>query len=170
MRESLIGRGVLLDIPRHRGVDWLEPGDGIDDSELAACAQRQGVLVGRGDILLVRTGHLALSQARGWGTYAGGDAPGLSLSSAHFLCDREVAAVATDTWGVEVRPNETDAIFQPLHLVLLVNAGVILGEMFDLERLAKDCAGDGVYEFLFVAPPLPFTGAVGGPMNPVAIK
>ncbi len=69
-----------------------------------------------------------------------------------------------------MRPNETDAIFQPLHVVLLVNAGVLFGEMFDLEALADDCAGDGVYEFLLVAAPLPFTGAVGGPLNPIAMK
>jgi hypothetical protein len=61
-------------------------------------------------------------------------------------------------------------VFQPLHVILLVNAGIILGEMFDLEALAADCAEDGVYEFLFVAAPVPFTGAVGGPLNPIAIR
>lgn len=170
LRESFVGRGVLLDVARHRGVDALAPGDGISDAELEACAAAQGVEVGRGDFVLVRTGQLAQERARGWGDYAGGDAPGLALSSAHFLCPREVAAVASDTWGLEVRPNETAEVFQPLHVVLLLNAGILFGEMLDLERLAEDCAADGVYEFLFVAPPLPFTGAVGGPMNPVAIK
>ncbi|GAB2744585.1 cyclase family protein [Kitasatospora kifunensis] len=167
---SLTGRGVLLDIARHRGVDSLAPGEAIDGAELADCAQRQGVAVGRGDILLVRTGFLGASRARGWGDYAGGDAPGLSLDSAEFVFEREVAAVATDTWGVEVRPNQTAELFQPLHLVLLVNAGVMLGEMFDLDRLADDCAQDGRYEFLLAAAPLPFTGAVGAPMNPIAVK
>jgi hypothetical protein len=54
--------------------------------------------------------------------------------------------------------------------VLLVSAGMLIGEMFDLEALADDCAADGVYEFMFVAPPLPFTKAVGSPLNPMAIK
>ncbi|GGP94691.1 cyclase family protein [Streptomyces melanogenes] len=170
MSASLTGRGVLLDIARFRGVDALAPGEAIGDVELAACAERQGVSVGRGDILLVRTGHMARARGAGWGDYAGGDAPGLALSSSRFICTRQVAAVAADTWGVEVRPNETADIFQPLHLVLLVNAGVALGEMFDLEKLADDCASDGVYEFFLSAAPLPFSGAVGGPMNPIAIK
>lgn len=170
MRDRLVGRGVLLDFPRFHGVDWLEPGHGIDAEQLAACADAQGVAVGRGDILLLRTGHLAMSRAEGWGSYAGGDSPGLSLGSAVFLHDREIAAVASDTWGVEVRPNETDAIYQPLHVVALINAGIPFGEMFDLERLADSCASDGTYDFLFVGAPVPFTGAVGGPLNPVAIK
>jgi kynurenine formamidase len=170
MRDRLVGRGVLLDMPRLHGVDWLEPGHGIDSAQLEACAAAEGVEVRRGDILLLRTGHLAMARAQGWGSYAGGDAPGLSLDSATFLYEHEVAAVASDTWGVEVRPNETEAIYQPLHVVALVNAAIPFGEMFDYERIAEDCAADGVYEFLFVSPPVPFTGAVGGPLNPVAIK
>jgi kynurenine formamidase len=171
INDRVVTRGVLLDIPRFRGVEWLEPGEGIDDAELAACAEHQGVEVRRGDILLVRTGHITLCRSRGdWGTYSAGDAPGLSLAAAHFLCGREVAGIATDTWGMEVRPNELEDIFQPLHVVLLVSAGMLIGEIFDLDPLAADCAADGVYEFLFVAAPLPFTGAVGSPLNPMAIK
>jgi len=71
---------------------------------------------------------------------------------------------------MEVRPNQTDDIFQPLHVVLIINAGMLVGEIFDLESLATDCADDGVYEFMFVGPPLAFTGAVGSPLNPLAIK
>jgi kynurenine formamidase len=171
LADGVIGRGILLDIPRTRGLDWLEPGDGISDEDLAACAAAEGIEVRRGDIVLVRTGHIAMCKARGdWGTYAAGDAPGLALSSAHWLCGNEVAAVATDTWGMEVRPNELDDIFQPLHVVLLVSAGMLIGEIFDLDTLAADCAEDGVYEFMFAGPPLPFTGAVGSPLNPMAIK
>lgn len=170
MREQLTGRGVLLDFPRFKGVDHLAPGYGISSEDLAQCAESQGVQVGRGDIILLRTGHLASSRARGWDGYAGGDAPGLNLDSATFITEREVAAIASDTWGVEVRPNESDGVAQPLHVVLLVNAGVVFGEMWDLERLAAACAQDGRYEFLLVASPLPFTGAVGGPLNPIVIR
>jgi kynurenine formamidase len=171
INDKVVGRGILLDIPRHRGVSWLEPGEAIHDHELAACAEAQGVEVRRGDIVLVRTGHITKVRAEGhWGTYSAGDAPGLALSSSHWLCGNDVASVATDTWGMEVRPNELPDIFQPLHVVLLVNAGMLIGEIFDLDPLADDCANDGVYEFMFVAPPLPFTGAVGSPINPMAIK
>jgi kynurenine formamidase len=169
--DRVVGRGILLDIPRFRGVEWLEPGTAIHDHELAACAEAQGIEPARGDIVLVRTGHIALCRAKGeWGTYCAGDAPGLALSSAHWLCGNEVAAVATDTWGMEVRPNELEDIFQPVHVVLLVSAGMLIGEIFDLDPLAEDCAADGVYEFMFVGPPLPFTGAVGSPLNPMAVK
>jgi hypothetical protein len=59
---------------------------------------------------------------------------------------------------------------QPIHCVSLVHTGILIGEIFDLDPLAADCAADGVYEFFFVAPPLPVTGAVGSPINPQAIK
>jgi kynurenine formamidase len=170
MRDRMVGRGVLLDLARWAGEAALPPGYAIGARELEACIASQAVEVRRGDILLVRTGQLAAARAAGWGDYAGGDAPGLALDSAELLHDLEVAAVASDTWGVEVRPNETDEVFQPLHLVLLLNAGVPLGEMFELEALTAACAADGRWDFLFVGPPLPFTGAVGSPANPVAIR
>lgn len=170
VRDRIVTRGVLLDIPRHRGVDWVPASEPIHGDELEACAQAQGVGVGEGDVLLVRTGQLAQVRSEGrWGAYAGGPAPGLAIDTCHFLCGRSVAAVATDTWGVEPQPNETSDIFQPLHVILLVNAGMLLGEMFDLEALAEHCAGAQVYEFLLVAPPLNVTGAVGSPINPLAI-
>ena len=78
--------------------------------------------------------------------------------------------MVTDTWGTEMLPNETPDCFQPLHIIMIVNAGIHLGEMWDLEALADDCAEDGVYEFLLVAPPLTITGSVGSPVNPQAIK
>ena len=107
---------------------------------------------------------------RDLGTYAGGSAPGLALDAAGWIFDRELGAVATDTWGLEVLPNQTPDVFQPLHIILIVHMGLLVGEIFDLEALADDCAEDGTYEFLFTAPPLPITGGVGSPVNPLAIK
>jgi hypothetical protein len=80
-----------------------------------------------------------------------------------------VAAQATDTWGVEVRPNEID-LFQPLHVVALVHMGLPFGEIWDLGPIGEDCAAGGGYEFMLVAAPLPITGAVGSPLNALAIK
>jgi len=173
--EKLAGkvatRGVLLDLPRFKGVDWLEPGTPVSSADLLGCAHHAGVTLGSGDALLVRTGQIAQCRAQGgWGSYAGGDAPGLCLETAQFLHDTEIACIATDTWGMEVRPNETPDCFQPLHLILIASMGLLVGEIFDFEALAADCAQDGVYEFLFVAPPLPFTGAVGSPLNAYAMK
>jgi kynurenine formamidase len=171
LKSKVVSRGVLLDIPRYRGKPWLEAGEAIYPSDLDGAAQRAKVSVGRGDIVLVRTGQIAQVRAEGrWGQYAGGPAPGLSLKVADWLAAHEVAGYATDTWGTEVIPNETADVFQPLHCVAIVNMGMLVGEIFDLEELAADCAADGVHEFLFVAPPLPISGAVGSPVNPQAIK
>jgi kynurenine formamidase len=168
---GMVGRGVLLDIPRALGVDWLEPGFAIGAEELERAEEHAGVEVGAGDFVFVRTGAMAAARAAGtWGDYAGGPAPGLGLASVDWVGDHDVAAVATDTWGLEVRPNETADVFQPLHIVFIVHMGLWLGEIFDLEPIADDCAEDGVYEFMFCGPPLPFTRAVGSPLNPMAIK
>ena len=169
--NGVVARGVLLDIPRLKGVKWLEPGSAITAGDLDAALAAHHVTVRSGDALLVRTGHMTLCKDRGgWGTYAGGDAPGLSFHTADWIHRRQIAAVATDTWGMEVRPNEIADSFQPLHQVCIPNMGLTIGEIFFLDDLADDCARDGVYEFFFVAPPLPITGAVGSPINPLAIK
>ena len=154
-----------------RGRPWLEPGEQIHADDLEDCARSQGVAVGRADIVLIRTGQMAQCRDAGsWGTYAGGPAPGLALDAAPWIFDRELAAVASDTWGLEVLPNQTSDVFQPLHIILIVHMGLLVGEIFDLEALAEDCAADGTYEFLFTAPPLPITGGVGSPVNPLAVK
>ncbi|NJD26776.1 MAG: cyclase family protein [Chloroflexi bacterium] len=170
-RERVVGRGVLLDVPRSQGRPWLDPGEAISAADLERCAARQGVEVRRGDIVLVRTGQVGACRAAGsWGDYAGGPAPGLGLDATPWIFERELAAVAGDTWGREVLPNQTPDVFQPLHIILIVHMGLLMGEIFDLEALAEDCARDGRYEFLFSGAPLPITGAVGSPVNPLAIK
>ena len=170
--DAFAGRGVLLDVARFAGRDYLDPGYAITEDDLQQCIATQGetAAVGSGDFVLVRTGQMAYCKLHGWGDYAGGDAPGLSFHCADWLHRNELAGIATDTWGFEVRPNELPDAFQPLHQVVLPNMGLHIGEIFDLDALAEHCAETGVYEFLFVAPPLPITGAVGSPINPYAIK
>ena len=80
-----------------------------------------------------------------------------------------MAAVASDTWGVEVRPNETDEAYQPWHWVAIPNMGLSVGEKFYLEELAEVCAGDGSYEFFFIAPPA-YTGRLRFPRQPNSYK
>jgi kynurenine formamidase len=171
IKDRAVGRGVLLDIARYKGKAALATSEPIEAADLEGCAAQQGVTVGEGDFVLVRTGQLEERRQTGeWGDFAGGPAPGLAISAADFFCPRHVATVSTDTWGTEVLPNETPDVFQPLHIIMLVNAGIHLGEMWDMEELASDCADDGVYEFMLVAPPLTVTGSVGSPVNPQAIK
>jgi kynurenine formamidase len=171
MKDGVVGRGVLLDLPRFKGVPWLDDGTPIYPDDLDACAESEGVAVESGDIVLVRTGMMSRCLQDGsWKGYCGGAAPGLSIYCGRWLYEREVAAIATDTWGVEVIPNETPDCFQPLHMIALRNTGLLFGEIFHLDRLAEACARDGNYAFLFSAPPLPITGAVASPINPLAIK
>lgn len=162
-------RGVLIDMPRLLGVEYMEPGQPVTAEHLDAACAEQNVHVGRGDALLIRTGFLE-SRRGDWGDFGrGGDSPGLSLHALPWLHDRQVAAIATDTWGMEVRPNEID-FFQPVHIVGLVHMGLAIGEIFDLEAIASACAHDGRYDFLFVADPLPITGAVGSPVSALAVR
>ncbi|MEO8261662.1 MAG: cyclase family protein [Pseudolysinimonas sp.] len=172
--DALVSRGVLLDVGRHLQPDSGELPDGyaITVADLESCIAAQGPSsgIGTGDIVVVRTGQLARVRRDGWGEYAGGPAPGLSLTTAGWLHRSEIAAIATDTWGFEVRPNEFDVpAFQPLHQVVIPNIGLTIGEMWDLEELGVACAELGRYDFLLSAPPLKITGAVGSPITPVAI-
>ncbi|MFD4407846.1 cyclase family protein [Nocardia sp. NPDC058499] len=168
---TVVSRGILLDIPKVKGRTHLEPGEAIYPEDLDEACEKHGVQVQRGDVVLIRTGDMqARKNLPAWGGYSAGDAPGLSLTCATWLHEREVAAIATDTWGAEVRPNELPETFQPLHLIMLVSMGLLVGEIWQLDDLAADCAEDGTYEFLFVGPPLRIPGAVGSPLNPQVIK
>tara|TARA_B100001093_G_C26202041_1_gene748384 strand:- start:251 stop:598 length:348 start_codon:yes stop_codon:yes gene_type:complete len=110
-------------------------------------------------------------RAGSWDGYPGGDAPGFSFETLEWIQDTELAGLASDTWGCEVRPNESvKGINQPWHWITIPIMGMTMGEIFYLKDIAEDCADDETYEFLFVAPALPITGAVGSPINPLAIK
>jgi kynurenine formamidase len=170
-KDKLVGRGVLLDVARFKGVDALKDGYGISNDELDACAAAQKVEVRKGDFVIVRTGQMEACIKKGeWGGYAGGDAPGLKFESCYWLQEKQVGGVCSDTWGVEVRPNETKDVNQPWHWVVIPAMGLYMAEMLDLAELAQDCANDKVYEFFFCAPPLVIPGGTGSPINPQAIK
>jgi kynurenine formamidase len=170
-RARMVGRGVLLDVARYKGGDYLEDGYGISAAELDACASAQRVEIRRGDFVIVRTGQMEQRLASSsWGGYSGGDAPGLRFETAEWMHRKEIASICTDTWGCEVRPNEVPEVFQPWHWVVIPMLGITMGEIFNLAELAEDCSQDGVYEFFFCAPSLPITGGVGSPINPIAVK
>lgn len=169
LTDRTVGRGVLLDIARLRDVDWLEGGSAILPDELEAAERIQGVTVGAGDFLLVRTGwrrKLLADGREGWMS----SEPGLGVECAQWLFDRDVAAVGSDNWGIEVVPSQSPGETVPLHCVLIRDMGMPLAEILDLDALAADCADDGRWSFLFVAPPLHITNAVGSPTTPIAVK
>jgi kynurenine formamidase len=169
-KGMVVGRGVLLDVARYRGVDQLEPLSLIEPQELQATAEAQGVGVGEGDIVLVRTGWWQrFLQTRDTSTW-GPTAPGISWRCAEWLHERKVAAIAVDNFAVEAPVQEFPGVFLPFHMLALRDMGMPLGEIWDLEALGNDCHDDHVYEFMLVAQPLLVTGAVGSPVNPVALK
>jgi kynurenine formamidase len=175
LRESLVGRGVLVDVARAQGVSHLEPGTPIRARDIAAACEAQGTTIESGNILLLRTGWLAHWQSltsdelrAEW--FKG--APGASVELADWLYESDVAAVASDTLAFEVLPTDgpPDGTPVPLHVRLLVDLGLPIGELWDLERLGDACQADGRYAFLLVAPPLNIPGGTGSPLNPIAIK
>jgi kynurenine formamidase len=173
-KNKMVGRGVLLDVARFKGMESLDDGYGMTCVDLDETAKKQGVALKRGDYVIVRTGQMERCiKAGSWDGYPGGDAPGFAFETLEWVKRTELAALASDTWGCEVRPNpvaEGENINQPWHWITIPIMGMTMGEIFNLKELADDCAADKVYEFLFVAPAIPITGAVGSPVNPLAIK
>jgi kynurenine formamidase len=168
--KGVVGRAVVLDVARFRGVPWLGRGEVVNPDELEAIEKAQGVKLGQGDILLLRTGWLAKYKQDGdKNGYFDGE-PGLGLATAEWIAERRLAAVASDNWGIEVNPEEAPDEWLPLHCVLIRDLGLTLGEIFDLEELAEDCQADGVWEGFFAGPPLKVTNGVGSPVNPLVIK
>lgn len=167
---GITGRGVLLDVARHRGVERMDAGDVIGPDELDAVAAAQDVTVGPGDILLIRTGWWSKFRADGRRREFFSGEPGLGLACAQWLRERDVAVVGADNWGVEAAPGELPDVMCPLHMVLLRDMGLTLAEMLDLDALAEACAADGRYEFFYSGPPLIFPRGVGSPINPLAVR
>ena len=167
LKDGLVGRAVLLDVPRARGVPWLEPGDNVFREDLEAAEREQGVSVEPGDILLVRTGHARrLQELEPWDTREA--KAGLHPTSALFLAERQIAALGS-AGNNDTAPSTTEGVAFPIH-VLAVNAmGVHLLDYLQFEDVLPHCESAGRWEFLFVAAPLRIVGGTGSPLNPVAI-
>lgn len=157
------GRAVLLDLPGWRGVDVLPGGHVITGDEITGCAAAQGVSIGEGDIVLVRTGWLDGYLADQSSVEMAAQ-PGLGLDAARLLASLDVAAVGADNSAVEAIPFDGND-FLCVHIELLVRRGIPLLEHLVLGEMARD----QVYESLLVVAPLPVTGATGSPVNPIAI-
>lgn len=168
--KGITSRGVLLDVVAHRGEDvFCAPGNPITPAELDDVAAVQGVTIGAGDVVVVHTGWWTRFLQTGDGGEAGA---GLDWTCASWLHDHDVAAVAADNLMVEDPDpaNGVEGTFLPMHMLCLRDMGLMLGEYWNLAALAEDCRQDGVYEFQLIAPPLKVVGAVGAPVNPIAIK
>jgi kynurenine formamidase len=157
----VVGRGVLLDVASVHG-DPLPDGVAIRPRNLEQAAKRAGVNIGKGDIVLIRTGWL---EHQGYAENVSFDGePGLDVDGALWLAEREIAALGADNFAVEVIPFVHPTVF-PVHQRLIRDFGIPLMEGLLLRELATA----GCYEFLFVASPLPVVGGTGSPINPIAI-
>lgn len=165
--NGIVGRGVLLDLPRLYGRSWLEPGEHVFARDLRAAEEAQGVGVRSGDILFVRVGHRRRRNELGAWDVADTRA-GLHPTAMEFIAEREVAALGSDS-NNDAAPSSTAGVAFPIH-VLAVNAmGLYLFDFLQLEDLTRQCIALGRWSFLCVAAPLRLPDATGSPVNPIAI-
>jgi kynurenine formamidase len=166
--DGIVGRGVLLDVARVRGVDVLGPADHVYPADLEAAERAAGLVVGPGDIVLTRTGLGGRRIREGRKYQPELPSPGFQAACLPWLQEREVAALGSDT-GTEPIPTGYDIVALPMHMIGMVAMGLWLIDNCELETLANACAERERWEFLFTVAPLRFRGATGAPVNPLAL-
>jgi kynurenine formamidase len=167
MRDGIVTRGLIIDLPRLRGVDHMEPGDVVRRADLEEWERRTGVRARPGDVVLIRTGRWARVAALGeWRLVESAAGPHPDI--AHWLRERGVAVLGSDVSN-ERYPTLVPPLSEPVHLLTLVAMGMPLLDNLDLERVAEAAAARGRVTFMFVAAPLPVEGGAGSPLNPLAI-
>jgi kynurenine formamidase len=167
VKDGLVGRGVLLDIPRLRGVPWLEPGEHVFREDLEAAAREQSVEIQEGDVLLVRTGHARrLAELGTWDTAE--SKAGLHPTAMSLLAECGAAALGCDG-NSDTAPSTTEGVAFPIHVLALNAMGVLLLDYLQFEDLRLACESAARWEFLCVTAPLRVAGGTGSPVNPLAI-
>lgn len=169
---GIVGRGVMLDAAKFRGVDWLEPGEAVTRKELEEIEKAQGVRLGEGDILVFRTGHHARRVALGaWSNEyppVGEGKAGLHVDTVPWMHERRIAAFLPDGDG-ETVPSNVEGMPYPIHALQLTAMGMLISDSLQLEELAAACEEEKRWEFMVVGLPLRLPGATGAPWNPIAI-
>jgi kynurenine formamidase len=168
--NGVVGRGVLLDIPRLRGAPWLEPGEAVTRTELEEAERAEGVRLGEGDILVFRTGHHRRRLEVGpWDNGYGGEGKaGLHVDAIPWMHERRIAAFLPDGDG-ETVPSTVDTILYPIHPLQVAAMGMVVSDSLNLEDLAKACEEEKRWEFMVVAEPLRLPDSTGSPFNPIAL-
>jgi len=168
--HGIVGRGVLIDMPRLRGVKWLEPGEAVTRAEIEAAEAAQGVRLGEGDIMVFRTGHHRRRLELGaWDVgYTGEGRAGLDPYSLSLLHERQVAVFLPDGDG-EVVPASVEGIQYPIHPLQVTAMGMVVADSLQFEELTQVCEEEGRWEFMVVLAPLRLPKATGSPFNPIAI-
>jgi len=167
VKKGIFTRGILIDIPRLRGVEYLEPASPIYPNELSAWENRAGIKVRSGDVVFIRTGKWARRDKKGpWDIQKTGLA-GLHASCATWLKERDIAMLGSDA-ASDVIPSGIPGVTHPVHLLTLHAMGVHIFDNCDLEALAKTAAKLKRWEFCLTAAPVPVKGGTGSPLNPIA--
>ena len=167
-KDGIVGRGVLLDIPRVKDVKWIEPGESIYSQDMEAAERSARLKLEPGDVLLVRTGSLRRRNEVGPWDGVKGSRPGMHANCIPFLHDRGVAVLGTDT-AADVHPSGYKAFRAPVHQVGIVAMGLWLIDNCDLEALAQTCERLNRWEFQFSLGPLRIQYGTGSPVNPLAV-
>lgn len=168
--HGIVGRGVLIDVPRYRGVKWIEPGEAIMRDEIEDIERVEGVTLSEGDIMVFRTGHHRRRLELGaWDPGpAGQGRAGLHPTSLTLLHERKVAVFLPDGDG-ETVPSPVEGIPYPIHPLQVAAMGMTVADSLQLEELAVVCEEEKRWEFLVVLAPLRLPKATGSPFNPIAI-
>lgn len=157
----IVKRGILLDIPRLFNLEVLPYDSGIGEDEVRKSAEKEEVEIQEGDVVLLRTGWMRFWDDRQKYLSLEKGAPGVVEDGARFLAQKKISFTGTDTTAYErVPPHHL-----PCHVILLVDNGIQIMEMLNLEELARE----GIYTFLFIALPLKIRGGAGSPVRPIAI-
>jgi kynurenine formamidase len=165
-KGGIFTRGILADIPRLRGVPYLEPGTAIYPEDLDAWEKKAQVKIGSGDVVFIRTGRWARRAAKGpWDPK---QIAGLYATCAKWLKDRDVAMVGSDA-ATDLMPSGVDGVVQPMHQLLLVAMGTAIFDNCDLEALGDEAAKRNRWSFLLTASPMAVTNGTGSPLNPIAV-
>lgn len=171
-RRGIVGRGVLIDMAAHRDVSALGRAETFDHRDLLAAAEAQGVGIEPRSILLIRTGwHAALRDGRESITQDFWE-PGLTYSPqlVDWFHDLDIACLVTDTLGNETTRDPLTGFYYPLHAALMRGLGVVFTEAAWLDDLAENCHQDGVWDFFYLAAPIPLVGGSGAATNPIVVK
>ena len=165
-KNGIVTRGILMDMARLKGVDYLEPGTRIYPEDLDAWEKKAHVKVGPGDVVFIRTGRWARREAKGpWPVSEG--LAGLYITCARWLHSRDVAILGGDG-AQDVLPSGVEGITQPIHELVLVAMGMPIFDNCDLEQVSKEAEKRQRWEFLLTASPAAVTGATGSVLNPIA--
>jgi len=168
--HGIVGRGVLLDIPRFRGVEWLEPGEAVTSAEIEAVEKFEDVRLGEGDLFLLRTGHHRRRIELGpWNTGPDGEGQaGLHVNAMPLLHERRIAAFLPDGDG-ETVPSNVEGVTYPVHALQIASMGMACADNLQFEELITVCEQENRWTFLVVAAPLRLPHGTGSLFNPIAV-